>query len=133
MSDRLTQLYITHRAYLSQQIVKCCPSLSSVCPRCLISVSNVLVFDDTGRRSSSSSMIRWVGSPVSLDPRQCLLGLFPDTEIDIYTLRFPHEMLFVARKIIARNWIQAAYPTLAAWLAEINNTLPYKKIIYIIT
>lgn len=38
-------------------------------------------------------------------------------------LQFLHETLIAARKLTARNWIPAATPTLAAWLAEINNTL----------
>lgn len=70
-----------------------------------------------------------MGSPVALDPKQCLLGLFADTT-DKYTKTFLHKMLFSARKVIARNWMRPLPPRFAEWKVEINNTLPYKKFIY---
>lgn len=43
-----------------------------------------------------------MGSPIALDPKQCLLGIFSDT-VDKFTKTFLHEALFSVRKIIARK------------------------------
>lgn len=134
LSDRLIQTYITHRAYLTpQRLAKFFPTRSNRCPRCLISVGTFghILWQCPRIQGYWSRIVQFLhdqmGSPVSLDPKQCLLGLFPEDEIWSH---FVHETMFIVRKIIARNWIQVAAPTLSAWLAEINNSLPYKKVVY---
>lgn len=105
MSDRLTQTYNTHIAYLTlQRLAKFCPSHSSMCPRCLIYVGTFdhLLWQCPRIQGYWSQVVQFLhdqmGSPVSLDPKQCLLGLY--TDIDKYTLQFLHEILFSERKLI---------------------------------
>lgn len=71
-----------------------------------------------------------MGSPLALDPKQCLFGIVPDT-IDKYTKTILYETLFAARKVIAKKWMRQESPKVVEWKVEINNTLPYKKCIYI--
>lgn len=68
-----------------------------------------------------------MGSPVVPTPKLCLakLGLLPDLEIDKFLATFTYEMLFLARKTVARNWMQALPLTIQRWKMEINNNLPF--------
>lgn len=117
-------------------MAKFCPSRSDRCPRCLIALGTFdhIIWQCPRIQVYWSQIVQFLhdqmGSPVALDPKQCLLGLFPEEETDKFTRHFLYETLFTGSKIIARNWIQAAAPTLLAWIAEINNTLPYKKVVY---
>lgn len=70
-----------------------------------------------------------MGSPLSLDPKQCLLGIFPDF-IDKFKKIFLHETLFLARKIIARQWMRPLPSSFADWKVDVNTTLPYNKFLY---
>lgn len=70
-----------------------------------------------------------MGSPVILDPKLCLLGLLPDVDIDKSIAVFVRETLYMARKTIAKTWMQPTPPTFQTWLREINIALPYKKLI----
>lgn len=72
-----------------------------------------------------------MGSPVALDPKLCLLGLLPDIDIDKYQAIFVYETLFLARKVVAKVWMPAVPLTLQMWKREINNTIPYRKMLYI--
>lgn len=71
-----------------------------------------------------------MGSPVTLDPKQCLLGIFPDPS-DKFTKIFLQETLFSGRKIIARRWMRSTPLEIKEWMADINVTLPYKRFLYI--
>lgn len=71
-----------------------------------------------------------MGTPVGLDPKLCLLGLLPDADVDKYLAIFISESLFLARKVIAKVWMQAVPPTLQNWKKDINDTLPYRKMMY---
>ena len=71
-----------------------------------------------------------LGSPITLQPKPCLLGIFPDVGINKSLTVFLHEMLFIARKVIARVWMRPEPPELSHWLAEVNSVLPYKKLVY---
>lgn len=71
-----------------------------------------------------------MGSPNTLDLKQCLLGLLPNT-IDKHTKTFLHEMLFSAQKMIAKNWMRPLPPKFVEWKVDINNTLPNKKCIHV--
>lgn len=73
-----------------------------------------------------------MGLPLALYPKQCLLGILLDT-IDKYTKIFLHETLFSARKIVAKKWMRQTPPKIVEWKLEVNNTLPYKKCVYILT
>lgn len=72
-----------------------------------------------------------MGSPLSLDPKQCLLGIFPDLDLDKYTKLFLHESLFSDKKFIARQWMRSTPPSFSEWKADVNTTLPYKKCMYL--
>lgn len=61
-----------------------------------------------------------MGSPITVQPKSCLLGIFPEPELDKFTKIFLLETLFSARKVIAR----------VSMIVEVNNTLPYKKLVY---
>lgn len=71
-----------------------------------------------------------MGSPVTLQPKIWLLGILSDPEINKFNKTFLHETLFSAQKVIARVWMSPNPPEITHWIAEVNNTLPYKKLIY---
>lgn len=62
--------------------------------------------------------------------RNCRLVLLPDVDVDKYQAIFIYETLFLARKFVSKVWMQAIHPTLQGWKKEINDTLPYRKMIY---
>lgn len=51
-----------------------------------------------------------MGSPVGLDPKLCLLGLLSDADVDKYQGIFICETLLIARKVVAKVWMQALPP-----------------------
>lgn len=67
-----------------------------------------------------------MGSPITLQPKPCLLGIFPDPEVNKFTKLFLHETLFSARKVIARARMRPNPPEFLQWLIEVN-VLLYKK------
>lgn len=71
-----------------------------------------------------------MGFPITLQPKLCLLGIFPEPELDTFTKIFLNETLFSAKKFIARVWMRPNPPELSYCIAEVNNALPYKKLIY---
>lgn len=73
-------------------------------------------------------MTKW--APQWYWTQDCILGLLPDTDIDKFHATFIYETLFIARKVIAQAWMQTLPPTVLSWKRDINNTLPYKKLIY---
>lgn len=60
-----------------------------------------------------------MGSPLTLDPKPCLLGIFPDADTDKYTKTFMQETLFSARKTIAKLWMRQVPPSLTGKLTLI--------------
>lgn len=138
LSDRLTQLYILHRSYMTPiRLSRCKQHQDTSCPRC-------------GESSGSFYHLLWscpiiqgywtqvvwffddrMGSPLTLCPKQCLLGLLPDPESIRHHHIFLQETLFTARLLITRVWLQASSPILWEWMAAVNLSLPYKNVIYI--
>lgn len=53
------------------------------------------------------------------------------SESEKYLNIFLQETLFLARLQIARLWMRGAPPTLQQWIRAVNDTLPYKKVLYI--
>lgn len=133
LSDRLTQLYILHRAYLTPlRLAKFQPTRSPMCPKCSLAegtwqCSNIQAYWLQVTQFLHDNM----GTPVGMDPKLCLLGLLPDVEVDKYQTIFLCESLFLARKVVAKAWMQAVAPSLRDWKREINTVLPYRKMIYI--
>ena len=70
-----------------------------------------------------------MGSPLTLCPKQCLLGIFPDPDSDKYHKIFLQES-FIARLLVVRRWLQVVPPSLREWISTVNCVLPYKKEIY---
>lgn len=137
MSDRPTQLNIVHRTYITPiKLAKFKQNRSPVCPMCLLVPGSFyhLIWSCPNIQSYWIQVIRFLhdnmGSPVGLDPKLCLLGLLPDTDVDKYLAIFLYKTLFLARKVIAKAWMQAEPPTLQNWKKDMNDTLPYRKLIY---
>lgn len=138
LSDRLTNLYILHRSYLTPyRISKYRLGHNPNCPSCNYPNASFfhLKWACPSIQGFWTQVIRFLhdrmGSPVSLCPRQCLLGLLslPDNEKYLNTLL--QETLFLARMQIARTWMRGPPPTLQQWIRAVNITLPYKKLLYI--
>lgn len=137
LSDRLTQLYIVHQAYMTpKRLARFQSSQSPTCSYCTDGPSTFyhLIWECPTLQIYWTQVIKFLhdkmGSPVVLDPKLCILGLLPDTDIDKFHATFIHKTLFMARKVIARVWMQSTAPALSIWKRDINNTLPYKKLIY---
>lgn len=137
LSDCLTHLYILHRSYLTpHRIAKYKPNQNPNCPRCNNPSCTFfhLLWLCPAIQDYWSQIVTFIhdemGSPLSLCPKQCLLGVFPDPDSDKYHKIFLQESLFIARLLIARKWMQITPPTLREWISNINNVLPYKKEIY---
>lgn len=137
ISERLTQLYIIHKSYLTPaRISKFSPHQNPNCPKCSNNPCSFfhLLWQCPEIQSYWAQIIKFLhdhmGSPVQLDPRPCLLGLFPDTITDRSLLTFLSESLFGARKLIAKYWLRTDSPTLQIWFREVNASLPYKKVMY---
>lgn len=137
LSDRLSQIYILHRAYLTPlRVARYKRSQSITCPMCGTETGTFfhLIWSCQKIQDYWKQIVAFLhddmGSPLTLDPKQCLLGIFPDV-LDKFTMIFLHETLFSARKIIARQWMRSEPPQLVDWKRDINTTLPYKKFLYI--
>lgn len=87
------------------------PSLSPMCPKCLTSIGTFghLIWYCPRIRGFWGEVVQLLhdqmGSLVTMDPRQCLLRPFPDSDKDKHTLSFVHETLFTASKLVAPVWI----------------------------
>lgn len=137
LSDRLTQLNIIHRTYLTpHRIARYKHNCPTVCPMCKSTESSFyhLLWSCPQIQGLWKQIVTFLhdnmGSPVTLDPKQCLLGVFP-SPMEKYTKVFLQETLFSCRKIIARKWMRPLPPEIKEWKAEVNGTLPYKRVIYI--
>lgn len=138
LSDRLTQLFMIHRAYLTPlRLSKYREGQSTMCIICNQATGTFfhLLWQCPQIQAYWVQVVRFLhdtmGSPVTLQPKLCLLGILSDPEINKFQKVFVHETLFSARKVIARAWMRPNPPEFPHWLAEVNNTLPYKKLIYI--
>lgn len=67
-----------------------------------------------------------MGSPLTLHPEPCLLGIYPEPEMNKFTKIFLNETLFSERKVLARQWMRTDSAEFSTWVAEVNNSLPYK-------
>lgn len=137
LSDRLTQIYIIHQVYLMPlRVARYKSTQSTLCPMCGKEVDTFfhLLWSCPKIQGLWTQIVTFLhdtmGSTLALDPKQCLLGLFPDT-INKFTKTFLHETLFSARRVIAKNWMRPLPPKFVEWKVDINNTLPYKKCMYI--
>lgn len=106
------------------------PSYSSSCPLCLQQVGTFfhLIWLCP---VVQSFLIHMTTCLTSLDPKACLLVIFPVPDINTFLTAFfcmKHYSLLV--KVIAHNWMQATPTLFVTWVQEVNSTLPYKKLIY---
>lgn len=137
VSDCLTQLYILHKSYLTPlRLAKFRDNYSPLCLRCAGSIGTFfhILWACPVIQGYWSHIVKFIhdkmGSPLTLCPKQCLLGLFPNPDSDKFHHVFLQEVLFIARLLIARKWLRAIPPTIQEWVATINAVLPYKKEIY---
>lgn len=137
LADRLTHLYILHRSYLTPaHIARCNPQWDPLCPRCKDHNSSFyhLIWSCPVIRSYWEQLVKFLhddmGSPLTLCPKQCLLGILSEHEQNRPLHIFMQESLFVVRLLIARKWLWADTPTLQEWMATVNQSLPYKNMIY---
>lgn len=137
ISDRLTQIFITHKAYLTPlRVSRYKSSQSANCPMRTQAIGTTfhLLWQCPKIQQFWTQVVKFLhdtmGSPIMLQPKQCLLGTFPDPELNKFTKIFLHESLFSARKVIARVWMRPTPPEFSQWVIEVNNVLPYKKLIY---
>lgn len=136
LSDRLTQIYILHRLYLTPlRIARYKRDHSNSCPMCMQDIGTFfhLIWSCSKIQGFWKQIVEFIhdtmGSPLTLNPKTCLLGIFPDPEIDKFTKIFLQETLFLARRVIARKWMRHTPPTIAEWITDVNGSLPYKKFI----
>lgn len=137
ISERLTQLYIIHKSYLTPaRIAKFSPQQNPNCPRCSSNPCTFfhLLWLCPEIQSYWIQIIKFLhdhmGSLIQLDPKLCLLGLLPDTIKDRSIITLLSELIFYARKLVAKHWMCTDSPTIQAWIREVNASLPYKKVMY---
>lgn len=137
LADRLTQLYILHRSYLTPiRLARFKAQHNPLCPRCDSPSSSFfhLIWTCPAIQDYWSHVVQFIhdemGSPLRLCPKQCLLGICPDPDSDKFHIIFLKETLFIARLLIARKWLRIETPTIQEWIAAVNIVLPYKKEIY---
>lgn len=137
LSDCLTHLYILHRSYLTPaRILKYKPDTDPACPHCGAAPSTFyhFIWSCLPIQHYWSQIVKFLhdcmGSPLTLCPRQCLLGLLPVSEEEKYLSIFLQETLFTARMQIAQLWLRPTSPTTQQWKRAVNLTLPYKKVLY---
>lgn len=137
ISDRLTQFYILRRFYLTPlRLAKFRDNYSPLCPRCGGSDGTFfhILWSCAVIQDYWSHIVRFIhdkmGSPLTLCPKQCLLGVFPNPDSNKYHHMLLQETLFTARLLIARKWLRVMPPTIREWVAAVNAVLPYKKETY---
>lgn len=110
LSDHLTNLYILHRSYLTPyRISKYRPGHNPNCPSCNYPNASFyhLIWACPSVQGFWTQVVRFLhdrmGSPLSLCPRQCVLGLLSLPENEKYLNTLLQETLFLARLQIART------------------------------
>lgn len=131
LSELLTQVFIIHRSYLTPlRISKYKRDQSSNCPMCNQATGTFYhLLWQCSKIQTFWTQVIWflhdtMGSPITLQPKPCLLGIFPEPELNKFTKIFVYETLFSAKKVIARVWMRPIPPELSHWIVEVNNTLP---------
>lgn len=117
LSDRLTQIYIIHRAYLTPlRVSRYKHNQTDNCGMCNQAPGTFyhLLWDCPRVQGFWTQIVQFLhdtmGSPITLNPKPCLLGIYPEPDINIFTKIFLNETLFSARKTIARHWMRPTPP-----------------------
>lgn len=117
LSDRLTHLYILHRSYLTpHRISKYNPGHNPKCPRCNHPTSSFyhLLWTCPAIQDYWAQVVQFLhdrmGSPLTVCPRQCVLGLLSLPESEKYLNIFLQETLFLVRLQIAKLWLRESPP-----------------------
>lgn len=69
-----------------------------------------------------------MGSPITCQPKPCLLGIFLDPEFNKFTKLILNETLFSAQKVIARVWMRPNPPEISHWIAEERKSMLFYPI-----
>lgn len=135
--ERVSQVYITHLAYLSTaQVAKYCPGRQDICPKCNQQPGTFyhLIWQCPLLQGFWAQVVRFLhgimGSPIPLTPQCCVLGILEVPDLSSAQRTLLHETLFQARKLIARNWMNDHVPSITEWIRVINASLPYKSLVY---
>lgn len=131
LSDRLSQIYIIHRAYLTPiRVARYKQNYSTTCQMCGKETGTFfhLIWTCPKIQEYWKQIVTFLhddmGSPLNLDPKQCILGIFPEV-LNKFTQTFLQETLFSAKK-----WMRPKPPNMVEWKREVNATLQYKKFLY---
>lgn len=131
----LTQTFTLHRSYLTP-LSRYKQDHSINCPMCNQETGTFyhLIWNWPRVHGYWTQKVQFLhdnmGSPLTLHPKPCLLGIFPELDMDKFTKNFFNKTLFSVRKVIAMLWMRPNPPELTNWIVEVNNTLPYKKLMY---
>lgn len=117
LSDCLTQMYIVHRAYLTPlRVSRFKQDQTANCGMCkqVTGTFYHLLWDCPRVQGFWTQIVQFLhdtmGSPITLNPKSCLLGIYPEPDINKFTKVFLNETSFSARKTIARHWMKHTPP-----------------------
>lgn len=118
-SDRLTQIFTLHRSSLIPlRISRYKQGKSTNCPMCNQDTGTFyhLLWQCPKIQAFWTQVAQFLhdtmGSPLTLHPKPCILGIFPEPDMDTFTKIFLNKTLFSARKVIARLWTRPSLPEL---------------------
>lgn len=136
-SQRLSQLFILHRAYRTPvQLHRWGGRDSSACPKCGVHRGDFIhlmwrcpklhrYWEEVSRRISGLAQIH-----IPLNPTVYFLGaieaeMFPGGKYLMIT-----RLMYLARKLIARYWMTPTVPTGKQWISYVNSLLPRERLAY---
>lgn len=95
LSDCLTQLYILHRFYLTPlRLARYKSNHSTTCPMCSHYAGSFyhLLWTYLAIQGFWTQVVQFLhntmGSPLTLHPKLCLMGIYPEPDIDKFTKIF---------------------------------------------
>lgn len=107
LSDRLTQIYITDWAYLTPlRVSRYKQDQTANCAMCnqVTGTFYHLILDCPRIQGFFTQIVQFLHD--TMHPKPCLLGIYPEPDINKFTKIFLHERLFSTRKIIAKQWMK---------------------------
>ncbi|XP_069605738.1 uncharacterized protein [Ranitomeya imitator] len=134
---RMSQLYVIHRVYKSPMVLYKAGLLNdSECPRCKSTDADIFHMMWTCPRLAAfwvvvlSRMEGAYGCKVPREPVVCLLGCVDEIGVDNNLKIAIARLLYMARKVIARNWIREEPPSRGEFLQYVKQGLTLEKGIY---
>lgn len=138
VNNRLTQLFILHRSYLSPvRLLRMGRSTSSRCHRCQEEGADFwhLMWGCMHLQVFWGKIVEILSAivPVSIGvcPKICILGVLEEERWTHHQRVFLGEALFLARKAIALRWMAERTPTVGQWKTLMNHAMAMEKVVYI--